>query len=523
MDSETSPLPGKLEQLSKLKKHAHLGGGEKRIQAQHERGKLTARERLATLLDKDSFEEFGVFVLPRTKETGCNEEMCLSDAVVTGTGKIDGRRVFVFAQDFTVMGGSVSEAVGLKIKQLMQRAMENLAPVVAIFDSGGARIQEGVMGLAGVGDMLCAHALASGVVPQISIVAGPSAGGAVYGPALTDFTFVIQGISQMYITGPEAVKEATHEEISHQDLGGALVHASQSGAAHFITDTEEMCYREVRRLLSFLPQSWREKPPHLSSDDPMRTDALLRTIIPEVPNKPYDMNIIIKSIVDDGKFLEVHQRYAPNILAGFARMDGQTVGIVAQQPSVLAGAIDINAADKAARFIRCCDAFSIPLVSLVDVPGFLPGSAQEHSGIIRHGAKLIFAYAEATVPKISVILRKAYGGAYIAMSSKHLRGDVNFAWPEAEIAVMGAAGAIEILNASDMKKIENPEELANFIAKKEEEYKEKFANPYQAAKYGFIDDVIEPRNTRFRIIRALAYLENKNEQRPSKKHNNIPL
>jgi len=521
MDPERTSMPNKLEQLNGLKKRACLGGGEKRIRSQHERGKLTARERLAILLDKDSFEEFGVFAIRRTNGTGWEDEGCLSDAVVTGSGKIDGRQVFVYAQDFTVAGGSVSEAVGLKIKQLIHLAMGNLAPVIAIFDSGGARIQDGVTSLAGVGDMLCAHALASGVVPQISIVAGPAAGGAAYGPALTDFTFVIQGISQMYITGPDAVKAATHEEIDHQDLGGALVHTNQSGVAHFIADTEELCYLEVRRLLSFLPQSWKENPPqHSSSDDPMRTDASLRTIIPELPGKPYDIKMVVNSIADDGKFLEVHQRYAPNILVGFARMGGQTVGIVAQQPSVLAGAIDINAADKAARFIRCCDAFNIPLVSLVDVPGFLPGSAQEHNGIIRHGAKLIFAYAEATVPKISVILRKAYGGAYIVMGSKHLRGDINYAWPEAEIAVMGASGAVSIISRRALAAAADPESERRKLVSA---YEEKFNNPYAAAAQGYIDDVIDPAETRPKIIRALEMLGKKVQINPLCKHSSIPL
>ncbi|MCL2149613.1 MAG: acyl-CoA carboxylase subunit beta [Dehalococcoidia bacterium] len=521
MDFEMPHLPNKLNRLNELKQRALTGGGEQRIHIQHERGKLTARERLTRLLDDGSFEEFGSFVLCRTNEVGLNEERHLGDAVVTGSGKIAGRRVFVFAQDFTVLGGSISEVVGLRVGQLLQLAMENLAPVIAIFDSGGARIQEGVMSLAGVGNLLCAHTLASGVVPQISIVAGPSAGGAAYGPAITDFTFMIQGISQMYITGPEAIKTATHTEISHQELGGALVHASQSGVAHFLMDTEDACFCEVRRLLSFLPQNWREKPPqHLSGDDPARTDVSLRTVIPEAPNLPYDMKKIISSIVDSGDFLEVHQYYASNILVGYARLDGQAVGIIAQQPAILAGAIDINASDKAARFIRCCDAFNIPLVSLVDAPGFLPGTAQEHSGIIRHGAKLIFAYAEATVPKISVIVRKAYGGAYIVMSSKHLRGDINLAWPGAEIAVMGASGAVSIISRRAITTATEPENERRKLIR---EYEEKFNNPYIAAARGYIDDVIDPAETRPKIIRALEMLKHKNQQNPLCKHSCIPL
>jgi len=507
--------------LGELKKQALSGGGQKRIQIQHECGKLTARERLSLLLDEGSFEEFGAFVLPHMTEFGPDEEQYLGDAVVTGTGTIDQRRVFVYAQDFTVRGGSISEVVGLKIERLISRAMDNLAPVIAIFDSGGARIQEGVSGLAGVGNMLCAHALASGVVPQISIVAGPSAGGAVYGPALTDFTFMIRGIGQMYIAGPDAVKAATHEDISHQDLGGAFVHTDHSGVAHFLAETEEGCYSEVRHLLGFLPQSWRGKSPEYPlSDDLGRTDASLRTIIPNPPNLPYDMKQIVTSIVDAGDFLEIHQRYAPNILVGYARLNGETVGIIAQQPSVLAGVIDINAADKAARFIRCCDAFNIPLVSLVDAPGFLPGSDQERHGIIRHGAKLIFAYTEATVPKVSVIVRKAYGGAYIVMGSKHLRGDVNLAWPGAEIAVMGAPGAINIISRQTIAAAADPENERRKLIR---EYEEKFNNPYIAAARGYIDDVIDPAETRPKIIRALEMLKHKDQRNPPCKHSSIPL
>lgn len=521
MSFETPPSPGKPEHFNAIKKQAPSDGQAKRVQAQHERGKLTARERLSRLLDDGSFEEFGALVLHRMKDKGPDEDRYPGDAVITGAGTIEGRRVFVFSQDFTVLGGSISEVVGLKVRQLMQLATDNLAPVIAIFDSGGARIQEGIMSLAGVGDLLCAHALASGLVPQISIVAGPSAGGAAYGPALTDFTFMVQGIGQMYITGPDAVKISTHEEIGHQELGGALVHASQSGVAHFIMDTEEDCYREVRRLLSFLPQNWREKPPQSPPDNnQLSPNPALRNIIPKTPNQPYDMKKIIASIVDRGDFLEVHQRYAPNLLVGYAHMGGQVVGIVAQQPSVLAGVIDINAADKAARFIRFCDAFNIPLVSLVDAPGFLPGSAQEHNGIIRHGAKLIFAYAEATVPKISVIIRKAYGGAYIVMGSKHLRGDVSFAWPGAEIAVMGAAGAVNIVSRRAISAAADPENERRRLMR---EYEEKFNNPYIAASRGYVDDVIDPAETRSKIIKALEMLKNKSQHNPPCKHSNIPL
>lgn len=518
MDFDDASTPNKSERVNTFGQRTFISVNEKRIQAQHERGKLTAMERLAQLLDKDTFNEF---ILPRANGHGSNEEICQNNNVVIGTGKINGRIVFVFTQDFTVLGGSISETAGLQVRHLIQLAMENLSPVIAICDSGGARIQDGVTSLAGVGDILYAHTMASGVVPQISIVAGPSAGGAAYGPAITDFTFMIEGISQMYITGPEAVKSATHEEISHQNLGGAPIHARQSGVAHFMMDTEEECYRKVRRLLSFLPQNWKEKPPrHQSSSDPKHIDTTLRTVIPETPNQPYDMKKIITSIVDNGDFLEVHQYYAQNILVGYARMDGQTIGVVAQQPSVLAGAIDINAADKAARFIRCCDAFNIPIVSLVDVPGFLPGSSQEHNGIIRHGAKLVFAYAAATVPKISVIVRKAYGGAYIAMGSKHLRGDVNLAWPKAEIAVMGAKGAVNIISRRAIAAADDPEKERLRLIR---EYEERFNNPDIAAARGYINDIIDPAETRPRIIGALKELKYKDQHNPLCKHSNIPL
>jgi acetyl-CoA carboxylase carboxyltransferase component len=524
INMDTSPQqapPDNLRKLINLKEKAHVGGGAERIEAQHKQGKLTARERIAKLLDPGTFEELGAFVTHRSIDFGLDKQIYSGDAIVCGSGKINGRLVYLVSQDFTILGGSISEVVGLKVKQIMQLAMDNLAPVIAIYDSGGARIQEGVLSLAGVGDMLCANALASGVVPQIAIIAGPSAGGAVYSPALTDFTFMIKDIGQMYITGPDVVKTVTHEEITHQDLGGAAVHSSKSGVAHFMSETEDECYTEVRRLLSFLPQSWKEKTPAVvTGDNPGRTDDSLRSIVPDSPNKAYDMKKVIASIVDNGDFLEVHKRYAPNILVGYARMNGASVGVIAQQPAIMAGTIDINASDKAARFIRCCDAFNIPLVSLVDVPGFLPGSAQEHGGIIRHGAKLIFAYAEATVPKVSVITRKAYGGAYIVMSSKHLRGDVNLAWPGAEIAVMGAAGAVAIVNRKAITASTNPEETRQQLIA---EYQDKFSNPYVAANRGYIDDVIDPAETRVKIVKALDMLKNKTQSNPPCKHSSIPL
>jgi acetyl-CoA carboxylase carboxyltransferase component len=513
----------KLASLNVLKEKAGAGGGVARVEAQHQQGKLTARERLGLLLDPDSFEELGAFVTHRSNDFGLADQQYLGDAVVTGSGKIDGRTVFVFSQDFTVLGGSISEVVGNKVKQVMQLALDNLAPVISIFDSGGARIQEGVMSLAGVGDMLCYNTLASGVVPQISIVVGPSAGGAVYSPALTDFIFMVKGIGQMYITGPDVVKAVMHEEIGHQDLGGAVVHATKSGVAHFMNETEEDCYKEVRRLLGFLPQSWRKEdrvPVKDTGDKSDRTDVNLRTIVPDISSKAYDMKKVIASIADNGDFLEVHKRYAPNILVGYARINGASVGVIAQQPAIMSGTIDINASDKAARFIRFCDAFNIPLISLVDVPGFLPGSVQEHGGIIRHGAKLIFAYAEATVPKVSVITRKAYGGAYIVMSSKHLRGDVNFAWPGAEIAVMGAEGAVSIISRKAIAASANPDETRDKLIG---EYEDKFSNPYVAAAHGYIDDVIDPAETRPRIIRALEMLKNKEQKNPPCKHSSIPL
>jgi propionyl-CoA carboxylase beta chain len=511
----------KLNRLASLKEQAQAGGGRERIEQQQARGKLTARERIKLLLDKDSFAEVGAFVTHRTTDFGLAEQQYPGDAVVTGGGKINGRPVFVYSQDFTVLGGSISEAVGQKVCRIMDLALSNGTPVIAIYDSGGARIQEGVLSLCGVGDMLLHNTLCSGVVPQLSVIAGPSAGGAVYCPAITDFIFVVKGISQMYITGPDVVRAVTHEEISHQELGGAETHARKSGVAHFITDSEQECFEAVRRLLGFLPQNNRVPPPATKpSDDPQRTDDSLRRLIPDDPKKAYDIKKLIASVADDGDFIEVQEQFAPNIIVGFARLDGRTVGIVAQQPAHLAGVIDIDASVKAARFVRFCDAFNIPLVSLVDVPGFMPGPAQEHGGIIRHGAKLIYAYAEATVPKVTVITRKAYGGAYIVMSSKHLRGDINLAWPTAEIAVMGAEGAVNIIYRKTIAQSENPEETRQKLVS---EYREKFDNPYIAAARGYIDDVIDPAETRPRLIQALEMLKDKTDSNPPRKHGNIPL
>ena len=514
-------IKDRLDRLASIRKQAEAGGGKQRIEQQRERGKLTARERIKLLLDPGSFNELGAFVSHRATDFGLAEQQYPGDAVVTGGGLIDGRPVFVFSQDFTVLGGSISEVVGQKVCQIMDMACDTGAPVIAIYDSGGARIQEGVASLCGVGDMLLKNTLCSGVIPQLSVIAGPSAGGAVYCPAITDFVFMVKGISQMYITGPDVVRAVTGEKISHQELGGAEIHAARSGVAHFIDDSEAESFKAVRRLLSFLPQNNSVPPPDVDSgDSPERTDDSLLELIPEDPRKAYDMKRLITSLVDSGDFMEVQAGFAPNIIVGFGRLNGQTAGIVAQQPLHMAGAIDIDASVKAARFVRFCDAFNIPLVSLVDVPGFMPGAAQEHGGIIRHGAKLIFAYAEATVPKVTVIIRKAYGGAYIVMSSKHLRGDINYSWPTGEIAVMGAEGAVNIIFRKDIAASANPEETRRQLAG---EYREKFDNPYPAAARGYIDDVINPAETRPRIIRALEMLKDKVVTEPPRKHGNIPL
>ncbi|MDD4655503.1 MAG: acyl-CoA carboxylase subunit beta, partial [Bacteroidales bacterium] len=512
-------MSNQLEQvkaLTQLREKARLGGGQKRIDAQHAKGKCTARERIAMLLDEGSFEEFDMFVTHRCTNFNMQDNSFLGDGVVTGYGTIDGRLVYVFAQDFTVFGGSLSETMSLKICKVMEQAMKVGAPVIGINDSGGARIQEGVSALAGYGNIFQNNIMASGVVPQISALFGPCAGGAVYSPALTDFNIMMRGSSYMFLTGPKVVKTVTGEDVTQEELGGASVHAAKSGVAHFAVDTEEEGVDLIRNLLSYIPQNNMEEPPRMECSDPIdRLDDFLNEIIPDSPNKPYNMYEIIHAIVDDGQFLEVHKDYATNIIVGFARFNGSSVGIIANQPRVLAGVLDCNASRKAARFVRFCDAFNIPLVTLVDVPGFLPGTQQEYGGVILHGAKLLYAYGEATVPKITVILRKAYGGAYIVMSSKHLRSDINYAWPSAEIAVMGPSGAIEVLFNKEMAEAEDQ---ALFVAEKEKEYRDMFANPYNAAKYGYIDDVIEPRNTRFRIIRSLQLLSTKKTSNPPKKH-----
>ena len=514
-------LDPKIEKLRALKAEARLGGGQKRIDAQHKKGKLTARERLHLLLDEGSFRELDTFVTHRTRRFGMDKKRPLGDGVVTGYGTINDRLVYVFAQDFTVFGGSLGEAHAAKIVKIMNMAMKNGAPVIGLNDSGGARIQEGVISLGGYADIFLLNTLASGVIPQISIIMGPSAGGAVYSPALTDFIIMVKNTSYMFVTGPDVVKSVTHEEVTFEELGGAETHNSISGVAHFAAENEEHALYLLGQLLSYLPANNMEDPPRVQcTDDPLRTDAALDSIVPKNPNKPYDIHDVISSVVDDGKFLEVHEHYAQNIVVGFARLNGRSVGIVANQPAVLAGVLDINASVKAARFIRFCDAFNIPIITFEDVPGFLPGTAQEHGGIIRHGAKLLYAYSEATVPKITVITRKAYGGAYDVMSSKHIRGDINLAWPSAEIAVMGPEGAINILYRRELAEAEDPEALrAQLVA----EYRETFANPYVAASRGYLDDVIEPSQTRPRLINALEMLQNKRDENPPKKHGNIPL
>ncbi|PZX13854.1 acetyl-CoA carboxylase carboxyltransferase component [Breznakibacter xylanolyticus] len=514
----------KIKQLIELRAKAKLGGGQKRIDAQHAKGKMTARERIEMLLDEGSFEEFDMFVTHRCTNFGMEETKFLGDGVVTGHGTIDGRVVYVFAQDFTVFGGSLSETYAQKICKVMDIAMKVGAPVIGLNDSGGARIQEGVTSLAGYTEIFQRNIMASGVIPQLSAIFGPCAGGAVYSPALTDFIVMSKENSYMFLTGPKVVKGVTGEVVTDAELGGAVVHGSKSGVSHFIAEDEKEGILLLRKLLSYLPQNNLEDAPLVPCDDPIdRLEESLNTIIPDNPNKPYDVKDVIHAIVDNHEFLEVHRNYAPNIVVGFARFDGVSVGIIANQPAYLAGVLDINASRKAARFVRFCDAFNIPLVTLEDVPGFLPGTAQEYGGIIIHGAKLLYAYGEATVPKITIVLRKAYGGAYCVMSSKHLRGDINYAWPTAEIAVMGPKGAIEVLQSKKISSIEDPAEREEFVKKSEDEYKDQFANPYNAAKYGYIDDVIEPRNTRFRIIRALKSLATKKEVNPPKKHSNIPL
>ena len=511
----------RIKELVELRTKARLGGCEKAIAKQHEKGKYTARERIAMLLDEGSFEEMDMFVTHRCTNFGQEKKSFLGDGVVTGSGTIDGRLVYVFAQDFTVFGGSLSETMAQKICKVMDMAMKMGAPCIGINDSGGARIQEGINALAGYAEIFQRNILASGVVPQISGIFGPCAGGAVYSPALTDFTLMMEGTSYMFLTGPAVVKTVTGEDVTQEQLGGASVHSTKSGVTHFTAQTEEEGLALIRELLSYIPQNNQEEAPLVECTDPIdRVEDALNEIIPDNPNKAYDMYEVIGAIVDNGKFLEVQKDYATNIIIGFARFNGQSVGIVANQPCRYAGVLDCNASRKGARFVRFCDAFNIPIVSLVDVPGFLPGTGQEYNAVILHGAKLLYAYGEATVPKVTVTLRKSYGGSHIVMSCKQLRGDINYAWPSAEIAVMGGSGAVAVLYAKEAKEKENP---AEYLAEKEAEYTKLFANPYNAAKYGYIDDVIEPRNTRFRIIRALAQLQTKKLTNPSKKHGNIPL
>ena len=508
-------------ELERRRANAKLGGGADRLERQRKDGKLTARERVEFLLDEGSFEELDPFVRHRCRDFGMDTQIFDGDGFVTGYGYVNGRLIYVFAQDFTVLGGSLSESNALKICKVMDMALKNGAPLVGLNDSGGARIQEGVVSLAGYADIFLRNTLASGVVPQLSAILGPCAGGAVYSPALTDFIFMVDGTSHMFVTGPDVIRTVTHEEVSKEELGGGMTHNATSGVAHFLAPCDKDCLRQVRRLLSYLPQNNRDGAPRVACEDPEdRMDAALDTVVPAESSQPYDIKDIISRVVDNADFFEVHEHYARNLVVGFARMAGQTVGIVANQPAVLAGCLDINSSVKGARFVRFCDAFNIPILTFEDVPGFLPGTEQEFGGIIRHGAKLLYAYAEATVPKITIITRKAYGGAYCVMGSKHLRTDINLAYPTAEIAVMGAEGAVNIVYRNELSHASNQQELR---AEKVQEFKEKFTNPFVAAERGYIDDVILPRETRPRVIRALRMLENKVDTMPRKKHGNIPL
>jgi acetyl-CoA carboxylase carboxyltransferase component len=511
----------KIEQLRKLRRESEAGGGEERMQKQRAKGKMTAHERLELLLDKGSFRELDTFAVHREHNFDMDKQRILGDSVVTGWGTIDGRLVYVFSQDFTVFGGSLSAVHAEKVCKVMDMAIRNGAPLIGINDSGGARIQEGVVSLGGYADIFLRNTLASGVVPQISAIMGPCAGGAVYSPALTDFIFMVKETSHMFITGPDVVKTVTGEEVTFEELGGAMTHNTISGVAHMAAESEADCLYLIRELMTYLPSNNMEDPPFKpTNDDNLRAEAALNDIVPDNPNKPYDVKDVIHLIVDDGEFYEIQEHYAQNIVVGFARLGGQSIGIVANQPLVLAGVLDINASEKAARFVRFCDCFNVPLIVFEDVPGFLPGLDQEHGGIIRHGAKLLYAFCEATVPKITVVTRKAYGGAYCVMNSKHIRGDLNLAWPTAEIAVMGPEGAVNIIYRRELAQADDPDRRRRELV---EQYRTHFANPYIAAQYGYVDDVIEPSDTRARLINALQMLQNKRDQNPPKKHGNIPL
>jgi propionyl-CoA carboxylase beta chain len=510
----------KIKQLDDKRAKSHLGGGPERVEAQHKKGRLTARERLDLLLDKGSFREVDSFVVHRTHDFDLDKQKFMGDSVVTGWGTMEGRLTYVFSQDFTVFGGSLGEVHAEKICKIMDMAMKNGAPIIGLNDSGGARIQEGVVALGGYADIFLRNTLASGVIPQISAIMGPCAGGAVYSPALTDFIFMTRNTSYMFITGPDVVKAVTHEDVTQEELGGAGVHSEKSGVCHIAADSEADTLYLIRKLMSYLPQNNMEDSPFMPSDDPLRMDEALDALVPDDANKPYNIKEAIHLIMDSGQFFEIHENYAQNIVVGFARLGGHSVGIVANQPAVLAGVLDIDASEKGARFVRFCDSFNIPIITFVDVPGFLPGTYQEHHGIIRSGAKLLYAYCEATVPKLTVITRKAYGGAYDVMSSKHIRGDLNLAWPTAEIAVMGPDGAVNIIFRKELEKAKDPvKKKAELVA----EYTEKFANPYVAAERGYIDDVIRPSETRPRLINALEMLSNKRDANPAKKHGNMPL
>jgi propionyl-CoA carboxylase beta chain len=512
--------PSKTEILDRKNAEAELGGGQKRIDAQHKKGKLTARERIALLVDEGSFEEIGKFVMHRTRDFGMDKEHYLGDGVVTGYGTVDGRLVYVFAQDFTVFGGALSETHAEKICKLMDLALQNGAPLIGLNDSGGARIQEGVLSLAGYADIFYRNTRASGVIPQLSAIMGPCAGGAVYSPAITDFIFMVEHTSYMFVTGPNVVKTVTHEEVTAEELGGASTHSTKSGVTHFACENELACIQSLKRLLSYIPQNCEDEPPMLPYEASNELRASLNSLIPDNPNQPYDMREVIEELVDAGSFMEVHRNFAENIVVGFARIGGRSIGIVGNQPAVLAGVLDIHASTKAARFVRFCDCFNVPLLVLEDVPGFLPGTDQEWNGIITNGAKLLFAFCEATVPRVTVITRKAYGGAYDVMNSKHIGADMNYAWPSAEIAVMGASGAAEIIFKREIAEADDPQAK---LQEKVLDYTEKFANPYRAAHRGYIDEVIMPDQTRQKLIRAFQMLENKVATLPKKKHGNIPL